>query len=130
MPKTVGVPVKNTMASTRAGRQARIIGLLIEHRVHSQPQLLELLAAEGIAVTQATLSRDLDELGAVKLRAVDGGQGTYVIPEDGSPVKGVEGGTAASRETAQRTVGICGSMPGPGGVADSTRGGTLPRICP
>lgn len=94
MPKTVGVPVKNTMASTRAGRQARIIGLLIEHRVHSQPQLLELLAAEGIAVTQATLSRDLDELGAVKLRAADGGQGTYVIPEDGSPVKGVEGGTA------------------------------------
>ncbi|NED59695.1 arginine repressor, partial [Streptomyces sp. SID10244] len=41
----------------------------------------------------ATLSRDLDELGAVKLRAADGGAGVYVVPEDGSPVRGVFGGT-------------------------------------
>ena len=88
------VSTKNTLAGTRAGRQSRIVSLLVEHQVHSQPQLLELLAAEGIVVTQATLSRDLDELGAVKLRAADGGQGIYVVPEDGSPVKGVEGGTA------------------------------------
>jgi arginine repressor len=88
------VSTKNTLAGTRAGRQSRIVSLLVEHQVHSQPQLLELLAAEGIVVTQATLSRDLDELGAVKLRAANGGQGIYVVPEDGSPVKGVEGGTA------------------------------------
>lgn len=94
MPSKAAAPTSGTLASTRAGRQARIISLLIEHQVHSQPQLLELLAAEGIAVTQATLSRDLDELGAMKLRAADGGQGTYVIPEDGNPVKGVAGGTA------------------------------------
>ena len=37
-------------------------------------------------ITQATLSRDLDELGAVKLRTPDGGVGVYVIPQDGSPL--------------------------------------------
>ncbi|BBZ04156.1 arginine repressor [Mycolicibacterium chitae] len=81
------------VASTRAGRQARIIALLSVHSVHSQGELAGLLAAEGIEVTQATLSRDLEELGAVKLRGADGGSGAYVIPEDGSPVRGVTGGT-------------------------------------
>ena len=80
-------------ASTRAGRQARIVSLLANHQVRSQPELAALLAAEGIDVTQATLSRDLDELGAVKLRAPDGGAGVYIVPEDGSPVRGVSGGT-------------------------------------
>jgi transcriptional regulator of arginine metabolism len=64
------------------------------HVVHSQTELAALLASEGIEVTQATLSRDLDELGAVKLRGVDGGAPVYVIPEDGSPVRGMAGGTA------------------------------------
>ena len=57
-------------------------------------ELAALLADEGIDVTQATLSRDLEELGAVKLRGADGGVGVYVVPEDGSPVRGVSGGTA------------------------------------
>ena len=61
--------------------------------VHSQGELAALLADEGIDVTQATLSRDLEELGAVKLRGADGGVGVYVVPEDGSPVRGVTGGT-------------------------------------
>ncbi len=79
---------------TRAGRQARIIELVTHRSVRSQTELLTLLAADGILVTQATLSRDLDELGAVKLRGVQGGAPVYVIPEDGSPIRGVEGGTA------------------------------------
>ena len=61
--------------------------------MRSQTELAAMLAAEGIEVTQATLSRDLEELGAVKLRAADGGVGVYVVPEDGSPVRGVSGGT-------------------------------------
>lgn len=80
-------------ARTRAGRQSRIIEILAAHPVRSQSELAALLAAEGIETTQATLSRDLDELGAVKLRAADGGAGVYVVPEDGSPVRGVTGGT-------------------------------------
>lgn len=79
---------------TRAGRQARIIELVSTSGIRSQTELAKILAAEGIEVTQATLSRDLDELGAVKLRAADGGAPVYVIPEDGSPVKGVQGGTS------------------------------------
>ncbi|MGH3425399.1 MAG: arginine repressor, partial [Nocardioidaceae bacterium] len=80
--------------TTRVARQARISELIATTAVHSQPELASMLAADGVEATQATLSRDLDELGAVKLRGPDGGAGVYVIPEDGSPVKGVQGGTA------------------------------------
>ena len=79
--------------ATRAGRQARIVTLLSANSVSSQSELATMLAAEGIDVTQATLSRDLEELGAVKLRGADGGVGVYIVPEDGSPVRGVSGGT-------------------------------------
>ena len=79
---------------TRAGRQARIVAILSSASVRSQSELAALLAGDGIDVTQATLSRDLEELGAVKLRGADGGVGVYVVPEDGSPVRGVSGGTA------------------------------------
>lgn len=82
-----------TSETTRAGRQARIVALLSARAVHSQSELAALLADEGIEVTQATLSRDLEELGAVKLRGADGGAGRYIVPEDGSPVRGVAGGT-------------------------------------
>jgi transcriptional regulator of arginine metabolism len=78
---------------TRAGRQSRIVAVLSSAPVRSQTELAALLAVDGIEVTQATLSRDLEELGAVKLRGADGGAGVYVIPEDGSPVRGVSGGT-------------------------------------
>ncbi|HEU0189998.1 MAG TPA: arginine repressor [Mycobacterium sp.] len=67
--------------------------MLSSESIHSQTELAALLAADGIEVTQATLSRDLEELGAVKLRGVNGGVGVYVVPEDGSPVRGVSGGT-------------------------------------
>ena len=80
--------------ANRVARQARIVELIRDRAVHSQTELLGLLEADGIATTQATLSRDLDELGALKLRGADGGTAKYVIPDDGSPVRGVEGGTA------------------------------------
>ncbi|WP_343600621.1 arginine repressor [Mycobacterium sp.] len=78
---------------SRAGRQARIVAVLASASVRSQSELAALLAADGIEVTQATLSRDLEELGAVKLRGAEGGAGAYVVPEDGSPVRAVTGGT-------------------------------------
>src|SRR5690606_18956568 len=49
-------------------------------RVTNQAQLTELLAADGVTVTQATVSRDLEELGAIKVR-VPGGDTVYAIPE-------------------------------------------------
>ena len=77
---------------TRVGRQARIVEVLSSGPVRSQTELAAKLAAEGIEVTQATLSRDLEELGAVKLRGPDGGAGGYVILEDGNPLR-MSGGT-------------------------------------
>lgn len=78
---------------TRAARHGRISEILRATPVRSQSQLAQLLTESGFDVAIATLSRDLDELGAIKLRAADGGAGRYLIPEDGSPVRGVEGGT-------------------------------------
>ena len=65
--------------TTKSQRQHVIERLLSEQAVASQVQLVELLAGEDIEATQATVSRDRDELGAVKMRA--GGQTVYAIPE-------------------------------------------------
>lgn len=75
-----------TSAVTRAARHDRIVAILAERQVRSQAELAAVLEQSGFSVTQATLSRDLDELGAVKLRSPDGGLPTYVVPEDGSPL--------------------------------------------
>jgi transcriptional regulator of arginine metabolism len=83
-----------TSAVTRVARQARIVELVSTMAIRSQTELAKILGAEGVDVTQATLSRDLDELGAVKLRGADAGAPVYVIPEDGSPVRGMQGGTS------------------------------------
>ena len=68
---------------TRSARHARIVALVQAQPVHSQAELARLLAADGVVVTQATLSRDLEELGAAKLRGADGGAGAYVVPDEG-----------------------------------------------
>jgi transcriptional regulator of arginine metabolism len=75
--------------ATKAARQARIAAILAREQVHSQEQLAGLLSQyAGTHVTQATLSRDLDELGVVRLRAA-GGALVYALPSDpggpGSP---------------------------------------------
>ena len=77
---------QQTETPSRAARHARIVALLTERAVRSQSELAALLTAAGVPVTQATLSRDLDELGAVKLRTPDGGQPVYVVPQDGAPL--------------------------------------------
>jgi transcriptional regulator of arginine metabolism len=61
-------------------RQHRIAKLLAEHAVTSQAHLVELLGAEGVTATQATVSRDLEDLGAIKVRGA-GGESVYGIPE-------------------------------------------------
>ena len=72
--------------ASRAARHARIVTILNSRRVGSQAELAAALDDEGFEVTQATLSRDLEELGAVKLRTPDGGLPSYVVPEDGAPL--------------------------------------------
>jgi transcriptional regulator of arginine metabolism len=70
----------------RAARHAKIVAILAERRVRSQAELAAVLTSSGFHVAQATLSRDLDELGAVKLRTPDGGLPAYFVPEDGAPL--------------------------------------------
>ncbi len=70
------------LAGTKTARHSRIVELLNRHSVRSQPELARLLAEDGFAVTQTTLSRDLDELGAVRIR--DGaGELAYAVPGEG-----------------------------------------------
>jgi transcriptional regulator of arginine metabolism len=61
-------------------RQHRIAKMLEEQVISSQVQLVDMLAADGVVATQATVSRDLEELGAVKVR-IPGGATAYAIPE-------------------------------------------------
>ena len=76
-----------TAALTRSARQARIRQLIEAQAVTSQTHLAALLAESGIEVTQATLSRDLEELGAVKLRGSDGVPASYVLPPENAPLR-------------------------------------------
>lgn len=84
--------------TTRPGRQALITRLLGDHAVRSQPELLALLAAEGVDVTQATLSRDLLDLRAEKVRV--GRDLVYAVPGEGgdrTPRAAVDPAEADSR---------------------------------
>ena len=76
----VGATVAEARPLSKHQRQHRIAALLGEVRVTSQGRLAELLAEEGIAVNPSTVSRDLEELGAVKVR-IPGGESAYVIAE-------------------------------------------------
>lgn len=66
--------------STKQQRQQMISRLIGQEVVASQQQLQDLLRGQGIEATQATISRDLEELGAVKIR-VAGGETAYAIAE-------------------------------------------------
>jgi len=68
--------------TTKTARHQFIVEVLEHNEVESQGALAHLLRERGFDVTQATLSRDLDELRAVKISA---GSGTlvYAIPQDG-----------------------------------------------
>ncbi len=96
--------------ATKAARQARIAAILSREQVHSQEQLAALLDRyAGMHVAQATLSRDLDDLGVVRLRAADGTL-VYAMPEEpGGP--GSRPGTGL--DYPERTVAPAQAPPAP-----------------
>jgi transcriptional regulator of arginine metabolism len=57
---------------TKSQRQHRIGDLINEHTVSTAAQIVSLLAEEGITATQATVTRDLQDIGAVKMRDAEG----------------------------------------------------------
>ena len=70
-----------SVPSTKTARHSHIADIIRRHRVRSQSELAGRLADAGILVTQATLSRDLVELGAVKVRTSVGS--VYAVPGEG-----------------------------------------------
>lgn len=84
---------------TKGARQQRIVDLLETEQVRSQTDLADLLAANGVVVTQATLSRDLVELDAVKVRSASGAL-VYAVPAEGgdrTPVVARESAASEAR---------------------------------
>ncbi len=65
--------------SLKMRRQQAIARLIEQSEVASQVQLVEMLMSDGITATQATVSRDLDDLGAIKIRT-SGGASVYALP--------------------------------------------------
>lgn len=70
-----------TVSTSRAARQQRIVEILASTPVRSQTELLDHLAEDGIEVTQATLSRDLVDVGAERVRV--GKNLVYAVPGEG-----------------------------------------------
>jgi transcriptional regulator of arginine metabolism len=82
---------------TKGARQQQIVELLATAEVRSQAELADLLHAAGVTVTQATLSRDLVELDAVKVRAPSG-QLVYAVPGEGGDRRPVLAHESAASE--------------------------------
>ena len=76
----------------KAFRQAQVLEIINQHRISSQEQLRQRLRERGIEVTQATLSRDIRDLGLVKAAA----DGAYKRP--------------SGADTARPPMADCGSM--------------------
>jgi transcriptional regulator of arginine metabolism len=71
--------LNRTQMKAKNARQSAILQLIGSHQIASQEELKQLLASRGLAVTQATLSRDLRELGIVRVPGASGAR--YLLPE-------------------------------------------------
>jgi transcriptional regulator of arginine metabolism len=67
---------------TVSSRRSLIAELVNSHNIQSQNELLEYLRGKGFTVTQATLSRDLEALGATKVHGTSDAAAHYIVPSD------------------------------------------------
>ncbi len=86
--------------ATKAARQQLIVELLSSEAVNSQTELVELLEAKGVTATPSTVSRDLDELDAVRVRGADGAL-VYAVPSEGGDPTPRPGGTQVSQANSK-----------------------------
>lgn len=94
-----------TTPMTKAARQHEIRVVLSTEKIRSQSELAEALKQRGVSVTQGTLSRDLVDVGATRVRT-DGGQTIYQVPVEG--LDGVQGtGIYPSESTEARLSSLC-----------------------
>ena len=93
--------------TTKSARHHAIAELVSRHEVRSQGELADLLASGGLHVTQATLSRDLVELDAVKVRAASGAL-VYAVPAEGGDRRPTAPGESAA--AAHRMARLLGEL--------------------
>lgn len=93
--------------TTKAARHALITRVLSRTSVRSQGELAAALAAEGLNVTQATLSRDLVELRAEKIRSADGTL-AYAVPAEGGDRR--PQGVHDTEQLAARLARLCAEL--------------------
>lgn len=93
--------------TTKNARHQRIVELVGTQEVRSQTELADLLVASGLQVTQATLSRDLVELDAVKVRGLSGAL-VYAVPGEGGDRRPVAPGESAA--STQRLARLCAEL--------------------
>ena len=106
---------------TKTARHARIAAILAREQVRSQEELADLLERyASVHVTQATLSRDLDELGVVRLRSSDGAL-VYALPEEPGGPGSRPGGALAYARAEEQGGGAAPARPTAGEPAHSSR---------
>ena len=93
--------------ATKSARHQQIVDLVGAHEVRSQAELAELLAAEGVHVTQGTLSRDLVELDAVRVRTASGAL-VYAVPGEGGDRRPAAPGESAA--ASHRLARLCAEL--------------------
>jgi transcriptional regulator of arginine metabolism len=114
--------------ATKAARQAQIATILAHAQVRSQEELAAILADRGVHVAQATLSRDLEELGAVRLRS-RAGTLVYALPGDPGGPGSRPGGVIAGTDGAAGAPGPAETTGQPGQSGQDLAGyGPLPRV--
>jgi len=89
------MPESKRAPQTVSSRRSLIAELVNSQNIHSQNELLDLLQDKGFSVTQATLSRDLESLGAVKAHGLSGTAAHYVVSSDTNTSLRAEGSQPA-----------------------------------
>jgi transcriptional regulator of arginine metabolism len=91
-----------TAPMSKAARQHLIASVIERNPIHSQGELVELLNERGIVATASTVSRDLTELEAVRVRHADGSL-VYAVPGEGvdRTPRPADGGVAAQQRLAR-----------------------------
>jgi transcriptional regulator of arginine metabolism len=117
--------VTTASPATKTARHAQIAAILAhaDPPVRSQEELNERLAQRGVRVTQATLSRDLEELGAVRLRGADGAL-VYALPGEAGGPGSMPGGLAEAADAAPGA----GAAPGPAADLAAEPSARLARV--
>ena len=93
--------------ATKSARHQQIVDLVGAHEVRSQAELADLLAETGVHVTQGTLSRDLVELDAVRVRSASGAL-VYAVPGEGGDRRPATPGETAAG--AHRLTRLCAEL--------------------